>query len=215
MGEDLEEESAYRGAAFALLTQHGKEAAIGPIFARAFDAAVRRVDGFDTDTLGTFTRDVPRAGSQLEAARRKARLAIELAGLPRGLGSEGSFAPGPFGLGTWNLELVVLIDDARGIEIIGRAQGAATCAHALVRTRDELEALARRAEFPAHGLVVRPDASEDPASGAASAPGTSSRRRGTRPARSRRRARCSWRATSAHTRVRRACSASPPRPRIS
>ena len=68
--------------------------------------------GYDTDQLGTFTRDIPRPGSQLEAARRKARMGMSLSGLPVGLASEGSFAPDPFtGMFTWNVEMLVLIDD--------------------------------------------------------------------------------------------------------
>ena len=36
-----------------------------------------------------------RAGTQIEAARKKARLGMELAGLPLGLASEGAFGPDP------------------------------------------------------------------------------------------------------------------------
>lgn len=78
--------------------------------------------GFDTDSLGTFTREVPREGSQLEAAREKARAGIDRSGLPFGLGSEGAFGPGPLGLSSVNLELVVLLDTRRGIEIVGRSR---------------------------------------------------------------------------------------------
>ena len=45
---------------------------------------------------------------------------IEEAGGALGLGSEGSFGPGPLGLYAWNLELVVLVDgDAQEI-VAGR-----------------------------------------------------------------------------------------------
>ncbi|MFM8457386.1 MAG: hypothetical protein ACKOB0_00350 [Chthoniobacterales bacterium] len=80
----------YAGASFALLTKHAKEQAIAPRLARALGAQVSVVDTFDTDTLGTFTREVPRFGSQLDAARKKAELATEMSGCPLGLGSEGS-----------------------------------------------------------------------------------------------------------------------------
>jgi hypothetical protein len=111
----------FEGQSIALLTQHGKEAAIAPVLEPVLGCRVLRVDGFDTDTLGTFTRERPRPGSQIDAARRKARIGIERSGLPIGLASEGSFGPDPFsGLFTWNLELLLLIDDRLGIEVVGR-----------------------------------------------------------------------------------------------
>jgi hypothetical protein len=120
------------------------------------------VRSFDTDTLGTFTRDVPRAGTQLQAARRKARLAIEHSGAALGLGSEGAFVPGPLGIGSWNLELVVLVDAIRGIEIVGRAWQPGLHHHGVVRTNAELQALVERAGFPEHAVLLRPDGADDP-----------------------------------------------------
>lgn len=152
----------YAGARFALLTQHGKEQVFRPAFEAAFGARVELVTGLDTDTLGTFTRDVPRAGTQLEAARQKARLGMERARLPLGLASEGSFGPGPLGLGSWNVELVVLIDAVRGVEVVGRAEAPGRCVQGTVSSREALEALAQLADFPRHGLVLRPDDAHDP-----------------------------------------------------
>jgi hypothetical protein len=154
--------SPYLDACVALLTQHGKERALGPVLADGVGARLEVVRDFDTDTLGTFTRDVPRAGSQLEAARRKAEIAIERSGVEIGLGSEGAFVPGPFGLGAWDIELVVLVDRVRGIEVVGRAHAAGLHVHGAVETREELAALAERAGFPQHGLVLRPNDERDP-----------------------------------------------------
>ena len=79
---------SYRGRRIGLPTQHGKERVISPELDRALDCRVERVGGYDTDLLGTFTRDVPRAGTQLEAAGKKARTGMEPSGLPLGLASE-------------------------------------------------------------------------------------------------------------------------------
>lgn len=149
------EKGVYHGATFALLTQHGKGQVIGPAFDAALAARVQLVRGFDTDLLGTFTREIPRDGSQLDAARTKARIGMELSGLALGLASEGSFDPGPFGLMPCDLELVILVDAARGIEIVGRAQSATQHARVQVATHDELADAARSAGFPEHGLVLR------------------------------------------------------------
>ena len=153
----------YRGQRLAFLTQHGKEALVAPVLEPALGLRVERVDGFDTDTLGTFTRDIPRAGTQLEAARRKARLAIELSGAALGLGSEGAFGPDPHaGLMPWNVELLVLVDTLHDLEVVGIAQGAAGNDHALLRDEAALFAFAAQVGFPAQRLVLRPDHEDHP-----------------------------------------------------
>jgi hypothetical protein len=151
----------YRGERFALLTQHGKERVMAPLFADALDARLALAGGFDTDTLGTFTRDIERRGHQLDAARTKAQKGMELLGLPLGVASEGAFGSDLLGLGQINVELVVLVDSVRRLEIVGRAQGPGHHAHGSVSSREALEAFARRAGFPTHGLVVRPDHEAD------------------------------------------------------
>ena len=64
----------YSGRRIALLTQHDKERVIAPVLDAALGCRVEWVNGFDTDLIGTFTRDIPRIGTQVEAARRKARI---------------------------------------------------------------------------------------------------------------------------------------------
>jgi hypothetical protein len=154
--------SVYAGRRIALLTQHGKEAVIAPVLDTALGCRVERVSGFDTDTLGTFTRDIPRAGSQREAARRKARIGMELSGLPLGLASEGSFGPDPMaGLFPWNVEVLLFIDDERDIEVTGMAQQATRFAHLLTDDWEAAAQFARQAGFPEHHLVVRPHGEDD------------------------------------------------------
>ena len=157
------EKSVYDGSTVALLTQHGKERVIAPVLNAALGCRVERVGGFDTDTLGTFTREIPRPGTQLETARRKARIGMELSGLPLGLASEGSFGPDPFaGLFSWNLEMILWIDDTLGIEVVGSASGATNFSHLLAAEWEEVERFGRQAGFPEHRLVVRPQGEEDP-----------------------------------------------------
>jgi DNA-directed RNA polymerase subunit RPC12/RpoP len=151
-----------RGVRVALLTQHGKERAIAPVLAAALGWRIERVEGFDTDRLGTFTREVARTGTQLDAARRKARIGMALSGLPRGLGSEGSFGPDPgSGLLPWNVELLVYLDDALGIELVGLAQGPAASGQRSADDWAAVEAFARDVGFPGHQLVLRPSGPDD------------------------------------------------------
>ena len=153
----------YAESRVALLTQHGKEGVIASVLDMALGCRVERVSGYDTDLLGTFTRDIPRAGMQLEAARKKARIGMELSGLPLGLASEGSFGPDPMvGMFPWNVEFLIWIDDERGLEIVGVAQGKANFSHLLAADWTAAEAFARQAGFPEHYLVVRPEGENDP-----------------------------------------------------
>lgn len=146
------------GGRVALLTRHGKARVLAPALEPVLGGVLQCIDDFDTDTLGNFTREIPRAGTQLEAARRKARIGMALAGAARGLGSEGAFGVDPFaGLAPWNVEIVVLIDTVRGIELVGVAQGPAMHAHREVSDWQAAVAFAREARFPDHHLVVRAD----------------------------------------------------------
>ena len=171
MGANMADDSAatqvephpYHGQQIAFLTQHGKETVVSPILGKALGVRIERITGFDTDTLGTFTRDIPRFGSQLDAARRKARIGMELSGIPLGLASEGSFGPDPHtGLFPWNVEILLLIDDIRKIEVIGIHQGPASSDHALIQDWPALQAFAKRVGFPKQHLVLRVSGENDP-----------------------------------------------------
>lgn len=152
----------YAGRDVALLTQHGKEFVIAPALEFPLGCSIAHVTGFDTDLLGTFTRETPRLGNQLEAARRKARKGMALSGLSLGIASEGSFGPDPFtGMFPWNFELLVWVDDELGIEIVGMAQGAARSGHLQASDWDEIDAFARREGFPEHQLILRPENQND------------------------------------------------------
>ncbi|MDO9049495.1 MAG: hypothetical protein Q7U66_17395 [Methylobacter sp.] len=149
--------NSYRNQRVALLTQHGKEAVIAPVLAELLGCCVEIVDGFDTDLLGTFTRDIAREGSQLDAARKKARIGMELSGLSIGIASEGAFGPDPFAfMLPGNRELLIWIDDRLGIEVVAISSGRTNLSHCLAESWEEAEDFARSAGFPEHGLVIRP-----------------------------------------------------------
>ncbi len=154
--------SRYAGRKIALLTQHGKEQVIAPILESGLGCIIDLVTGFNTDLLGTFTREARRPGTQLEAARCKARKGMELSGASKGLASEGSFGPDPFtGMFPWNFELLLWVDDDAGIEVIGIAQGAARSGHIHTGDWQAVVEFAEREGFPQHHLVLRPDAQRD------------------------------------------------------
>jgi hypothetical protein len=155
--------SCYAGKQITLLSRHAKERVMEPLFARQLGAELIVDFGFDTDQLGTFTREIPRRLNQRQSAARKARIAMERTGASVGVGSEGAFGADPHvGLTPWNVELVVLVDAERDIEVVGMDQGPATFAHAVTKKWPEAETFAHNQGFPLQHLVVRPHGADDP-----------------------------------------------------
>lgn len=139
----------------ALLTLHGKAQALEPL-ARDLGLALVVDEGYDTDQLGTFTGETARAGTQVEAAARKARLACERNGTRYGLGSEGSFGPDPYlGSVPWGIEVVVWYDAVLDVQVHAAHQGPEVCwRQQTVATVSEGLAFAQSVGFPAQGVVV-------------------------------------------------------------
>ena len=118
----------------SLLTKHGKEEVIAPILLDALSCKVIHTDGYDTDLLGTFTQEIPRHGSQLDAARKKAKLGLGLLKLDIGIANEGAFTHDPYtGMTSWNNELVILIDERHGLELTGFSGAPAQNEHKIGR----------------------------------------------------------------------------------
>ncbi len=154
--------ASYTGRPVAIATRHGKAAALGPVFAAAGLHLVP-VE-VDTDRLGTFTGEVPRAGSLFETATAKARLGAEASGLALNLASEGDFAPDASGLVVVQREAVALVDTETGLVLVGRAAGFAPWVRSwTVAAGDDLDALAGQVDLARHRLVVRPEPGRDAA----------------------------------------------------
>lgn len=135
---------------------HGKHAALAEGLAPIALAWLATPAGFDSDRFGTFTREVPRAGTQLEAARAKADAV--LAALPEadlGVASEGAFGPHPaLPIVPAGRELV-LLRDRQGAELIGQDLTLDTnYAQAEFDSLDALIAFAERTGFPEHGVLL-------------------------------------------------------------
>lgn len=147
------------GRTAVLATMHGKEQAIAPVLKDSLALHLTVPSGFDSDRFGTFTRDIPRAGSQLESARSKALAAMDMTGCDLGLASEGAFGPHP--AMPWvacDREIVVLIDRQHNLELVGEALSAATnYRQTTVGSVGEALAFAEAVQFPSHGLVVMPE----------------------------------------------------------
>ena len=138
-------EFPFKGRLAVLATMHRKERAIAPVLEESLGLLVEVCHEIDTDRFGTFTRDVPRPGTQLETARLKARAALAaVPGADFGLASEGSFGPHPW------LPWV-----AGGRELIGADLTAETnWGSRLVSSVADAVAFTQDIGFPTHAVVV-------------------------------------------------------------
>lgn len=147
----------FKGRKLVVATMHEKERIIAPLLEKHLGVDVVVPENFDTDRFGTFTGEVKRAGTQLEAARQKARAAMASADVDLAVSSEGSFSAHPsMPFIQSNLELVLLIDQKNGYEIRGNYRTSETnMSGQYVSTAKEALEFARKIGFPEHGVIVR------------------------------------------------------------
>lgn len=139
----------------ALGTMHGKEAALLPSFAD-IDVHLAVPRDLNTDSFGTFTSEVKRAGTILDAARAKAKAAAALSGLPIGIASEGSYSPHPFiPLIPIGRELILWLDIRTGVEIVDMIiDESPNFAHIDVEDVNEADKFLNAIEYPQYALIV-------------------------------------------------------------
>jgi hypothetical protein len=140
-----------------IATMHGKEKVIAPLLLSELGIETIVPTNFNTDKFGTFTRDVTRAGNQLEAARQKALAAMEHTGLDLAIASEGSFGLHPHSpFVASNLELVLLLDKLNDIEVVGHFRTSEVKVLGQnVSSPAEAVATATTWGFPAQGVILR------------------------------------------------------------
>lgn len=147
----------YQNIVAVLTTIHAKERVIGPILRDELGLIIKLAMGVNTDQFGTFSREVKRKGSQLDAARAKIAAGFQHEPSARvGLASEGSFGPHPYipclAIGR---EIVLMVDRESGLELTGYdASPNTNFGHVVARDREAAFAFAQRVRFPEHGLIV-------------------------------------------------------------
>lgn len=153
----------YQGCRAAIATMHGKEAVIAPILRRWLGINLVCADNIDTDAFGTFTGEVPRTGTMLETARKKALAAIESSGCRIGIGSEGSFGPDPdvpfLASGS---EIVLLYDADQDHEIHIYRKTRTNFDHLVLHPDQDPTDFLKRIGFPGHAIIIKPEDSADP-----------------------------------------------------
>lgn len=148
-------QSLFTNRVAVLATMHQKEQVMAPIL-EELGLKVIVPYTFNTDTFGTFTREIKRPGTQIEAARLKALEVLEITGETIAVASEGSFAPHPsLPYISSNREIVVFIDKTHDLEIIGEEFSIDTNHdYKVISSVDEAYEFASKIGFPEHGLIV-------------------------------------------------------------
>ncbi|MBV1709256.1 MAG: hypothetical protein CVU94_06725 [Firmicutes bacterium HGW-Firmicutes-19] len=147
----------FENRTIVLLSKHGKEKAIQPIMESETGCNFIVENQFDTDTLGTFTREITREKSQLETAREKIKICMDWANSEISIASEGSFGPHPMFPIPWNVEIILLYDKRENYEIFGIYKGPETnFDHIITCDWDEAVKFAQKVGFPEHFLILRP-----------------------------------------------------------
>jgi hypothetical protein len=138
---------------------HAKEKAIAPIFRNKLAMEIEVAPGINTDTLGTFTGEIPRAGTIQDAAIAKARLGMAATGLSIGIASEGSYGPHPsFPFIPAGIELMVVVDDELGIIVSEHLiDDAPVFNHILTADSGGAAGFLDQIGFPEHAVIVRPN----------------------------------------------------------
>lgn len=139
-----------------IATMHRKEQAIAPLIEPALAVKTQVPANFDTDRLGTFTREIQRPADQLTTARLKAQAALTLTGETLAIASEGSFGPHPqIPFVSCDREIVLLWDSQHQLEIVGETLSTQTNHQGqIINSVQAALDFAQKIGFPEHGLVV-------------------------------------------------------------
>ena len=147
----------FAGRNLMVATMHGKESVMDPLFKQTLGVNVVTATGLNTDCFGTFSGEIARMVSPLEAARRKCEAARALTGASLVVASEGSFGAHPvMGFLAANEELWLLKDYQHDLEIKARVLSTKTnfSGQSFSEWKDVVS-FALKVGFPSHALMVR------------------------------------------------------------
>jgi hypothetical protein len=150
----------YKDAIAVLSTKHQKELILTKPFLSGLGMKLLVPPELDTDVLGTFTGEIPRVDSIENTLIKKAKMGMELTGLPYGIASEGSFGPHPYlPFMASDYETLVFIDHKNDFVLTEKYLSYKTnFAYCEIR-EDEDKKLAdflSQIGFPKHGLIAKP-----------------------------------------------------------
>ena len=116
-------------------------------------------EAFDTDSLGSFSGEIPRPSDGPTTCRLKAEAGMVATGLGLGLASEGSFGPHPaIPFLPVGQEWMTFIDRDQGLVICEQLLARRTnFNHCRVSADTAMAPWLEQVGFPSHALIVRPN----------------------------------------------------------
>lgn len=153
---------SYNNKTCVIGTMHGKEKVIAPAFLDLLGLKMIKAK-IDTDQLGTFSGEVERKDNPLTCVRQKCELAIKESKVSIGIASEGSFGSHPFiPFLSCDHEILYFIDQERGFALHQSLLSTKTnYGREVLSDAKALKTFCERALFPSHGLIVRPNKSNN------------------------------------------------------
>jgi hypothetical protein len=140
-----------------IITKHGKEEVIRPIFNKEFKVNIITSKYFDTDTLGTFSGEIHRTDNALITLRKKCILGMKAEKNDLSIATEGSFGSHPeiFFLPAHE-ELMMLKDLKNDIEIVERTLVTDTnFSNEKILNAESLRKFAMKIGFPKAGIILK------------------------------------------------------------
>lgn len=151
------QDSIFYGRDILIATSHKKELAIGPVLQEKFNSNIITPENFNTDIFGTFSGEIERKDSPLEAARKKCKEAHKAYNANLVIASEGSFGPHPtLFFVPADEEILLLTDYEHKLEIAVREVSTKTNFSGKdAKTYEEVKEFAETAGFPDHKVILR------------------------------------------------------------
>lgn len=149
----------FSGRRLLIVTKHEKEKVIAPILEKALGVQCFVSKEFDTDSLGTFSGEIERKEDALTTLRKKCWEGMNSEGFDLAVATEGSFGNHPtVFFAPANDELIMLVDQKNGIEIVARSLSMNTnFDSAELRSHDDLKVFLEKVQYPSHGVILKND----------------------------------------------------------
>jgi hypothetical protein len=144
------------GRNLTIVTKHEKEKAIGPVLNEGLGVNCTTSCGIDTDQLGTFSGEIERLLSPVDAARAKCNLALKVHGVDLIVANEGSFFPHPMvPFLTISEEVIFLVDKRNEFEFYTkRISNNLTAFSELVTNDAQVLSFLEKTDFPNHNVII-------------------------------------------------------------
>lgn len=148
----------FAGRTLAIATQHKKELILSDKLERKLGVKCAVPKHVNTDRLGTFTGEIERTLSPVDAAHQKCKMAMHELGCDLAIASEGSFGAHPaIPFCQANEELLLLLDTKHNLELkVSELSTETNFSGAAVLNLKQVYDFALAVGFPSHGLILRP-----------------------------------------------------------